>query len=482
MELRDYAKILHRNWLIVVAAALVGLLSGLGISWLTTPKFESTSQYYVSVRSGDTATSDLVQGSNFAQQAVASYVEVASSAIVLEQVIDDLSLRDDVQSLASRMSVTSPSETVLMNITVTDSDPERAAEITNAVGAGLSDVVENQIEVSSGDGTGPVQISSLQPGVVADDPVAPRVGFNGALGVFLGLVVGVALAVLRAIVDTRFRALDDLESVLDIPILGGIAYDPKSKQRPLIVHADRNNPRAESFRSLRTNLQFVATESGSRVFVVSSAVPNEGKTTTAANLAVALSETGASVVVVGADLRKPALSEMMGIEGAVGLTDVLIGRAEIRDVLQPWGRGELAVLPAGRVPPNPSELLGSKAMQRVVTALGESVDYVIIDAPPVLPVTDAAVVSRFATGTILVAAANSTKKPEIEHALDELDASGARVLGVVATKLPTKGPDSYFYGLYRYGDDAVDEESVQPATTPTRVTPKRARTTTRRRP
>nr|BFF16221.1 hypothetical protein GCM10025699_75240 [Microbacterium flavescens] len=173
---------------------------------------------------------------------------------------------------------------------------------------------------------------------------------NIALGFIVGLALGVGAAVLRSTLDTRIHGSHDVELVTDAPILGGISYDPGAKKQPLIVHADPRSPRAESFRSLRTNLQFVNLESTSRCFVMTSSLPGEGKTTTTSNLAIALAETGATVAVIDGDLRLPRLANTMGLEGAVGLTDVLIGRADLQDVLQPWGRGTLYVLPAGRIP------------------------------------------------------------------------------------------------------------------------------------
>lgn len=473
VELREYAKIVRKYWALIVFSVLIGALLAAGISFLATPKYESSAELYVSVRNDGAATSDLVQGSNFAQQAVSSYVEIATSAIVLERVIEDLSLDESVESLASRIQVTSPSDTVLMRISVTDPDPVTAAEVANSTGEALAEVVENELELSHGDDAGPVQIETIQPGNVAENPSSPRVLFNMLVGILLGLVAGLLAAVIRFLLDTRIHSLRDIEQTLDLPVLGGIAHDRKMASHPLIVHSDRLNPRAESFRALRTNLQFVATEDEARVFVVSSSVPDEGKTTTATNLAIALAETGASVALVDADLRKPSVADTMGIEGGTGLTDVLIGRAELQDVLQPWGRAELAVLASGPIPPNPSELLGSAAMQRVVRVLGETVDYVIIDSPPILPVTDAAVVSRFATGVILVAAAGSTKRAEIEAAVESVESSGVNLLGVVGTKLPTKGPDGYTYGTYRYAYEGDEEPVIQ---APVQSPPKRART------
>jgi succinoglycan biosynthesis transport protein ExoP len=278
------------------------------------------------------------------------------------------------------------------------------------------------------------------------------------LGALVGLALGIGLAVLRSVLDTRIHSLHDLEQITDKPLLGGIALDPDASSRPLIVHADPRNPRAESFRSLRTNLQFINVEGRPRSFVISSAGPGEGKSTTTANLAISLAETGAKVALIDGDLRSPKVAEYLDIEGGVGLTDVLIGRAELVDVLQKWGRGHLYVLAAGRIPPNPSELLGSAAMATVLETLTSRFDYVLIDAPPLLLVTDAAVVSKLAGGVILVAASGSTKKQEFTGAVRALEAVGSRLLGIVVTMLPTKGPDSYGYGNYTYGvSHDVDE-------------------------
>jgi len=234
-------------------------------------------------------------------------------------------------------------------------------------------------------------------------------------------------------------------------MLGGIALDPEAKKRPLIVHADPRSPRAESFRTLRTNLQFLNVDGGPRSFVISSSGPGEGKSTTTANLAIALAETGARVALIDGDLRLPRIADYMGIEGGVGVTDVLIGRMKVADVLQKWGTSELYVLPSGPVPPNPSELLGSAAMERMLSSLEKYFDYVLIDAPPLLLVTDAAVIGKKATGVILAAASGKTKKPELAGAIRTLETAGVTLLGTIVTMLPTKGPDSYGYGAYAYG-------------------------------
>src|SRR5699024_6959052 len=219
---------------------------------------------------------------------------------------------------------------------------------------------------------------------------------------------------------------------------------------------DPMSPRAESFRTLRTNVQFLAVGEGPKTFVVSSSGPSEGKSTTAANLALALSETGLKLALVDCDLRRPRVAEYMGIEGIVGLTNVLIGRAEVEDVLQRWGKSELFALPAGELPPNPSDPLGSSRSSQVLKHLVRRGGVVILAAPPVLLVTDAVVVGAKTQGIIFVAAAGITKARALEAAVTSLEPARVPLRGIIATMLPTKGPSFTGYGAYAYayGDDA----------------------------
>lgn len=461
MELRDYIRILQKNWILIVAVAVLGAAMAAAVSIASTPKYESTTELYVSVRSGaDSASSELVQGTSFARQAVTSYVSIVTSASVLDPVIDDLGLDLTSRQLASKVSASSPLNTVLIQITVSDNDPQLAADIANAVGANLADVVVNMLEKPEGAGVSMVRIETVQPAVASGSPTSPNVPLNLALGVLLGLAGGVGAAVLRTLLDTRIHSAHDIALVTTKPLLGGISFDPDATKRPLVVHVDPQSPRAESFRKLRTSLQFLDVDSRPRSFVITSSVPGEGKSTTAANLAISLAETGARVALIDGDLRLPRVADYMGIEGAVGLTDVLIGRVELVDVLQKWGRSNLYVLPSGRVPPNPSELLGSRNMEQLLDTLTSEVDYVIVDAPPLLLVTDAAVISKFTGGAILVAAAGRTTRGELTSAVSALDNIGSSLVGVVVTMLPTKGPDAYGYGTYTYGDTRPVSRSV----------------------
>lgn len=473
MELRDYVRILHKNWILLLILLIVGLAGGAGYAALQAPKYVASTQLYVSVRTEGAATGDLVQGTTFARQMVTSYVDVVNTALVLDPVVSELKLDTTAGALASRVSATTPLNTVLIDISVTDGDPKQAAKITNAVAASFADVVQGTLEQPAAeDASSPVTVTVTEPAVAPTSPSAPNVRMLILLGGLLGLAIGVGIAMLRTVLDTRIHTQADLEGITDRPMLGGIAYDPEAQKRPLIVHVDPRSPRSESFRTLRTNLQFLDVEGGPRIFVVSSAGPGEGKSTTTANLAIALAETGARVALIDGDLRLPRVADYMGLEGGVGLTDVLIGRVDVADALQKWGKNELFVLTSGRIPPNPAELLGSAAMNQVLQPLGEYFDYVLIDAPPLLLVTDAAVLGKKSRGIILVAASGKTKKQELAGAVRTLTTAGVELLGTVVTMLPTKGPDSYGYGSYTYGAKHVADQA-EPELSVAQAKPKR---------
>ena len=173
-------------------------------------------------------------------------------------------------------------------------------------------------------------------------------------------------------------------------------------------------------------------------------MPGEGKTTTAINLAVSFADAGSRVILVDADLRRPCVAEYLGLEGAAGLTTVLIGAAEVADVVQPWQGSSLDVLPSGEIPPNPSELLGSVEMSMLLAGLVESHDVVVLDSPPLLAVADATLLSRLASGTVLLAGADRVHKAQVRQSLESLAMVDARLLGVVLNKVSRRRDDGYY--------------------------------------
>jgi capsular exopolysaccharide synthesis family protein len=449
VELRNYLRVLRKGWILIVALTLVGLALGAVYSILKTPLYEATSKVFVSVQSSG-SVSDLTQGGNFAQNQVKSYADVVTTPVVLQPVIANLGLQTDVGALAGQITATSPLDTVIVEITASDQSAAQSAQIANAVANSFASTVDSLVPENA-EGVTPVKITVLQQAVIPSSPSSPNVPINIALGGVIGLVLGLGIAVLREALDTRIRNEHDVEAITSAPILGGIAFDSRTTQNPLVVKDDPRSPRAESYRTLRTNLQFLNVGDEDKSFVLTSSIPGEGKSTTSANLAIAIALSGQRVLIVDADLRKPKLAEYLGLEGGAGLTDILVGRAQANDVIQRWGDTNLYVLAAGRIPPNPSELLGSKAMAALITNLERSFDVVLFDAPPLLPVTDAAILAKNCGGALLMVAAGRVHKNQLKGAVAALENVGSQASGVVITMLPLKGPDSYGYGRYGYG-------------------------------
>lgn len=457
---RNFGQVLVKYWRSVVVIALVGLLLGVVLGTQTTTQYDSTTTLYISIRaSSGGATGDLLQGSNFAQAAMPSYTDVVTTILVLQRVADELEIEVSPAELRTMLNVVSPSESVLLEITATHEDPHVAMHVADTTGAVFTNVVENDLEVSNSDHSSPIHVRTVDPASVPAQPASSPVIRNGIIGGFLGIFVGLGLAALREQFDTRVHSAKDLERATSLPVLGRIPEEEKIKQHPLIVHPGALAGRAEAFRMLRTNLQFLCTPDQPETLVVTSAMPGAGKTHVIANLAIALDESGARVTLIDADLRNPRIANVMGIEGSAGLSDVLIDRVELSEVLQPWGLQNLQVLPAGQIPPNPSELLGSLAMRNLLSELEAVSDYVLVDTPPVLPVTDAAVASTFASGTLLVVALNQSKGREVFQALESLKTVDSRFLGFVTNRDASTISTGHGRPAVNYGSVPLEETS-----------------------
>jgi succinoglycan biosynthesis transport protein ExoP len=460
---------LRRAWWLLLLTATLGV-TGAAIVNATSPvQYTATVQQFVSMTGQvDTSgTNGALSGSQFTLQRVKSYTQIATSSQVLQPVIDQLRLPTTVGRLADRVQASNPLDTVLITLSVTDVDPRRAADTANAISVQLGKVVQD-IEAPAGGGVSPVKVTVTEQATVPTAPVSPKVKLNLALGLLVGLGLGAGGALLRAQLDTRITHVSDVEGITGRAPLGVVPFDGDAKAHPLIS-SDQTSPRAEAFRALRTNLRFADVDNPPRVLVVTSALPGEGKSTATCNIALTLALNGSRVVLVEADLRKPRAASYLGLDSAVGLTNVLAGQYGLDDVLVGHQGGRLTVLPAGPVPPNPSELLGSQQLSTTIRTLAAAFDYVIIDAAPLLPVTDAAVLSSAADGALVVVRHSRTTRDELQRALQALEAANARVLGSVVNFAPhrRRGRGSYGYGYRGYGGygskPGGDQRSAPPA-------------------
>ncbi|SDD03284.1 polysaccharide biosynthesis tyrosine autokinase [Auraticoccus monumenti] len=464
MELSDYLAVARKRWPSILACALAGVVLAALASLLTTPLYTARTSVFFAV-SGAGTSAELAQGSTYAEKQVQSYAELAESPIVLQPVIERLQLPLTTLQLVEQIEVTVPPETVILTIQVSDPDPIRAAEVTNVLAEELTNAVQ-RVTPRSPDGEEPVRATVIASAVVPIAPSSPDVRRNTVLGLLLGAVVGVGVAVLRTLLDTRVRDEVDVAKVTDHSVMGVVGLDAEAQAHPLVVHTDPHSPRAEAYRRLRTNLQFLDLAGRPSSIVITSSIPGEGKSTTSINLATTMAETGQTVLLIDADLRRPQVAKYLQLEGAVGLTTVLIGRADLIDVVQPLGDGNLHVLPSGQIPPNPSELLGSDRMRRLLVEAAERYDIVLLDSPPLLPVTDSAILSRITGGALLVVGSTDVHRGQLETSLESLKSVDARILGLVLNKAQRRHADRYSYDYtHKHGyaplqeGDAVDAAS-----------------------
>lgn len=445
MELKDYLRVLRRSWITLACCTLLGALLAATVAFLTTPTYTAKTQLFVAIQNSGSVT-ELQQGNTFTQARILSYVETAKTPVVLQPVVDALGLNVSPQALSKQIETSADTKTVLISIAASDESPVQAAALAQAVAESLIAAVQ-ELEGTGPEGDSPVQLSVITPATAPTAPADPNVPLFLAGGTILGVATGLAIALTRAALDTKIRRSQDLDRYT-LPFLGGIAYDSDAARKPLLTQTARQSPRAESFRQIRTNLQFANINNESRTVLVTSSLPGEGKSTTATNMALAMAQAGQRVVLIDADLRRPMVAEYLGLEGNAGLTTALMGTFSVGQLLQPWGEHELQVLTSGRIPPNPSELLGSDAMARLLADLEDEFDAVIIDAPPLIPVTDAAVLAQKVGGVVLVVGSAKIRAQDLEKSLSSLGQVKANILGAVLNLLPTKGPDAYSYNYY----------------------------------
>ena len=320
-----------------------------------------------------------------------------------------------------------------------------------------------QMQVSGAADTGDVVL--VAPAQTPVSPSSPKPVQDALLGLAAGLALGLGAAFLRHSFDDRLTSKEAAEHAGGVPVLAMTPLvTPWQRQQSLVVSVtEPSSPAAESYRSLRTSLQFARQERQLHSLVVTSPGVGEGKTATLANLGVVFAQAGERVVVVSCDLRRPRIGEFFGLDEHVGLTSVLLGQRTLEEALLPVPDVDrLSLLPAGPVPPNPAELLNGAKVREIFTRLRDQYDLVLIDSPPVLPVTDAAILSQYADATLMLAAAGQTRRSDLHRAVEKLDQVGTTILGTVLNKV-TRHTGSYYGYTYTYKAYHAAEHAVPQA-------------------
>jgi capsular exopolysaccharide synthesis family protein len=447
MTLREVLAALRAAWWLPVAGLLVGLAAALLVSLVQTPLYTSYIQFFVSTRDGST-TSDAYQGSQFSQERVTSYAQLLSGDELAGRVVERLDLDREPYEVSGQVAASAVADTVLIDVTVTDPSPEMAQRIAEAMGQEFPAYVD-ELETPDDGGVSPVTVAVTAQPQVPGSPTSPQTPRNVVLGALVGLLVGAGLAVLRARLDRSVKDPDETARLAGAPVIGTVLRDEVLDKQHTIDRV-ANSRTVEDYRQLRNNLQFLKVDEPPKVIMVTSAVPSEGKTTVVVNLGLALAETGRRVTIVEADLRKPKVTRYLGLVGGVGLTNLLAGSAEIDDVLQKHGAGDLYVIGAGPTPPNPGELLSSSHMFSLLDKLRTENDFVLVDAPPLLPVADSTGLAVYMDGVVLSVRYGSTRKEQLHQAAATLERVGASTLGVILNIVPLNAELATAYG-YKYG-------------------------------
>ncbi|MEE2567920.1 polysaccharide biosynthesis tyrosine autokinase [Pseudarthrobacter sp. J64] len=461
LVLEDYLRIVRSYWKGILAFTLAFTLVALGWASLQ-PKMYASDSTGIVVAGGSDNLSLSLAGDSLAKSKAKTYKSLAESRLVAEKVIADLGLNVGADALLASISVTAPIDTAEIKVAARSTVPEDAQRIADAWVRSLAAQVNELEAATSTEGAPPVtpavRVAPLGKAVIPTAPISPNMKLALAIGAGGGLLLGLGYALVRNHLDRRLRTVADIERLIHLPVIGTLPIDRRLAGRSSVLEGGSlkvqgsdagNNAITEALRELRTNLQFIDVDNPPKIIVVTSSVPSEGKSTVTANLAAAMAAAGEKVVVVDGDLRRPTVVNVFQLIPGVGVTDVLSGHAEIEDVLQPWGvMPNLSVLGSGRIPPNPSELLGSKAMRTMLKTLSENAT-VLIDAPPLLPVTDAAVLTRLADGAIVVVKSGKTTQDELVRSVGNLNKAKGRVLGTILNCVPTSGSGSYsYYGSY----------------------------------
>lgn len=458
LELRDYLRILRkRRWALI--GVLVGVLVLAGaFTARQTPVYEAESKLFVGQR--QIAATEVAQGQSITQlsfQLLKSYAAILRTRPIAESAVEREGLSVSPVELAEQLRADPILDTQIIRLRYRSTDPRTAQRTVNAVAQVFVEEVE-RIETPGLEGTdAAVRVSTVEPALTPEEPVSPQPVRNMALALVLGLMGGVGLAFVVEYLDTTVKDREDAERSVGAPVLATVPRIDTHGQE-LYLERDPQSVAAEAFRKLRTAIQFLGVDHAVKVLLVSSPFAREGKTTTALNLANAYAQAGLRTLIVEADLRRPTLHKVFPTDGQRGLTTALIGRIPLDNAVMATDVRNLSFIPAGALPPNPAELLGSQHMAEILDELRSRFDIVVVDAPPLLPVADASAMAPRADGVILVARAGSTSRDRLQEAAGLVGTVGGRLLGISLNYQKVEGKQ-YGYQYYGYRAPAGSFES-----------------------
>jgi capsular exopolysaccharide synthesis family protein len=452
LDIKEYFRIFRRWWPVILVLTIVGVALGYatGFSLINrylptkfSNEYASTATLFVATQSG-TSVTEAYQNNLFSQQRVVSYAGLATSEQVAARAVDQLKAPISAAALRAKVSANAAENTVLLDVSVQDPDAAQAQTYANAVVDQLVNVV-SELETSRRGGTPAAGLVVVDEANFPTEPLGFAMWKRLALGAACGLLVGIIAAVLIGIADKRLRGREAVEELSGSLVLGALPED-RSRAKVDVVDLAADSVYGERIRELRTNLRFADASSADgppRCIAVTSPSPQEGRTTTAIDLAAALAESGRTVVLVDGDLRQPAIADRLHLEPAMrdgaaarGLSTVLVGEHNLVEALISGvsvGEHVVSLLPAGPSSPRPGELWATDRAGALFDQLADGFDYVIVDTPPLGIYNDGAIIGALCDGAVVVARIRSTTTPLLRRALLTLQSANARLIGTVVT-------------------------------------------------
>ena len=445
MDLQQLSSVLRVRWKFIVVTLLLGSLVSVAFAVSKPPTYESTGRVFIAAPNDSQA--DAFPTLIITQRAK-TYADLAKDPTLLQEVLDRTQVDLSLVELRNRIAASVVVDTQILRITATGASPEEAKLLTDGVVQQLLALVR-RLERPTGDNEAAIVARAAGPSSINQTPIGVRLWLTITLGVLLSALVAFMGAVLRDRLDLTVKSRADVETVTGAPVIAALPRDP-SVARDQRSKVSPGSPLSEAFRMLRANLRFADLDASGQMILVTSALPDEGKTLTAVNLAQSIAATGRSVLLIDCDFRSPNVAANLGIENAVGMLSVLLDRVELGDAIQVHDSG-LDILATGPTPPNPAEVLETDAVSNLLSLVRESYAVIVIDAPPMLPVADASTLIRHIDGVLLLARYGRTRKEALRLAAERIEGHRGRLFGVVLNGVPRRGEDGYGYG-YGYGE------------------------------
>jgi len=446
MNLKHLRNVVLRNLNLFLITFFISIIGATFINTISPRVYESTTDIFVSTPAAGLDISTLVAGSTFSQQRVKSYAEIINSPMTLQPVIDKLKLDISPAELTRMVRATAPLDTVIIKISVKNSDAQLASLLANAI-ARQFELTAAELEITDGAGLTQVKVSTVRESVPSLYPISPKPKINYLFGLAFAFLFSIGVGLIREIFDQTVKN----ESHITKSLLGVIDFDPEVDSEP-ISNSDSYSNRSESFRQIRVNVLDILGKRKLNSIGVSSSISGEGKSSFVANLAYSIALTGKKVCILECDMRRPTLVKFFSryaksprsLRSGGGMSQLLTSEQESLTLLKirkSISKVEVSgttfdFIPCGVIPPDPAELLSKASLSKIISTLKKSYDLVLVDSPPTLPIGDALVIGKSVEGVILLAKAGIVRKKQLKTTIGFHENLGNHVLGVCLNMAP----------------------------------------------